>query len=143
MPSPMGRPTLTDDEAARVRAALRRLLHDRSDNQSELARDMKLSQPSISNILSDRTKPSLDTAKRTAYLLGMSVWELLGSVQLGEVDEVDEHQPERSRAEAAARLLGIDARAITIVRARFATHVDMPARQWLHLFEAAESEIPQ
>lgn len=139
----MGRPTLTDDEAERVRAALRRLLQDRNGNQSALARDLKLAQPSISNILSDRTKASLDTAKRTAYLLGMSVWELLGSAQLGEMDEVDEHQPERSRAEAAARLLGIDARAVAIVRERFASKPDMTSRQWMHLFEAAESEIPK
>jgi transcriptional regulator with XRE-family HTH domain len=64
MAKKLGKPTLTQAETDRVLDAMRRALRERhSGNQAALARSLKLSPASISNILSGGNKPSIDTAR--------------------------------------------------------------------------------
>lgn len=107
-----GRPSLSVEEAARVRAKMRELLNERFDgNITALAKALRRKQPSISNVLSsEKNSPSYETARRVAELAGMHVSRLLepdidsSAVKFEPVDRY----PSRAAAIEAARRLRFD-----------------------------------
>lgn len=80
MPTKSGRPSLEEDEAERVRDALRRALAlPRFDgNKTKLGEVLDMSQSAIGQILSGKNAPSLQTARAVAKVIGEDVWALLG-----------------------------------------------------------------
>lgn len=70
--------TLTDDENERVRAAMKRLLHERfGGNGSELSRELGLKQPSVSKFIRGLSGTSHDVATLVANAIGLPVSDLL------------------------------------------------------------------
>lgn len=73
----LGQPTLSDAQIRKVMEALRTLLAQHKGNQSALARDLKMSQASVNDLVLGKNRPSYRTAERIAARLGIAVWSLL------------------------------------------------------------------
>jgi transcriptional regulator with XRE-family HTH domain len=70
---------LPADQAKRVLGALQEIEAQEKGNRSAVARRLKMSQASISNLLNGKNSPSFDTATRIAGATGASVWNVLGT----------------------------------------------------------------
>jgi transcriptional regulator with XRE-family HTH domain len=98
-----GRPTITDEEAERVRAEMRRLRDERYDrNEAALGRALGFTQSAVWQVLNHRNKPSLRMVRAVAKVLGVQPMELLDGAR---PPETDERYPPRERA--IARLRGL------------------------------------
>lgn len=69
--------SLTPDENARVIEAIRELLAKSDDNQSKLAPDLGIKQPTLSALLAGRHQAGYALARRVAMLLRVDVDDLL------------------------------------------------------------------
>lgn len=139
----MAKRDLTPDENERVKELLRALLRRYDDNQSSLAPLLKIGQPALSGILSGRQGTSWRTAVHAASLAGRDVLEVLtGKATSIVVDESDPY-PNRQRAAAAARILGISAQAIDAV-CSMSLKQDTPDTapvEWLDDIRQAEKQL--
>lgn len=109
----MGRRDLGEAQSRRVLTLLQQrldLVH--AGNQTSLARELKMSQPALWELLNDRTKPSLATADALARASGVVVESILYSP--------------REHAAALAREIGVPARAIQQVLAESDDAVPRP-----------------
>lgn len=127
-----GKPSLPDEQRERVLGAMRRIREERFDGKggvTRMAEALGVSQPLVSQATMPGTsyRPGFDLAQRVAKLLGQDVWELLGISGPG-VDH-DEY-PERAKAIRAARLLGMDPRAIEKVRLAPGSKSDVDRSSW-------------
>jgi transcriptional regulator with XRE-family HTH domain len=69
---------LPPEQGKRVLAAMHALLAQENGNRAGLARRLRLSAPSVSNLFNGKNAPSFDTAVRVASAQGISVTTLLG-----------------------------------------------------------------
>ena len=76
--APMGPPTLEPGQVAKVLSVLRELYQQCDQNQSELARRLKMSQAAVRDLLEENNRPSFPTAEKIAKLAGINVWAMLG-----------------------------------------------------------------
>jgi transcriptional regulator with XRE-family HTH domain len=77
-----GRPSLSVDQAARVRAALEKLKRERfDDNQAQLAAAIGIKPPSLHAILQGHNAPSYQTVVRIAEVMGVDEKTLLGGTR--------------------------------------------------------------
>ena len=74
---PMGPPTLNPAQVSKVLDALKVLLERKGRNQSALARELRMSQASVNDLLLGKNRPSFRTAEKIAALLKIQVWALL------------------------------------------------------------------
>lgn len=88
---------LTKAQAQRVLAVLERLRDERfGGSVTALARELGISQPSLTNIMSGRNLPSRTTAEKVAELSGIRLEEFL-----------EQEDPYPARARALGRLRGL------------------------------------
>lgn len=78
------RPAIPPEQARRVMKAIERQLAKRDGNASALARDLGMTQPSLSNLRAGKNGPSLNTARAVAALEGVDVFTLLGERAAGD-----------------------------------------------------------
>lgn len=71
--------SLTDDQNERLRAAIRKIKRERySDNATDTAKALDVSQSLLSRFLAGKTGSSAKVAVAAAEMLGVTVTELLG-----------------------------------------------------------------
>lgn len=91
-----GKPGLPDDQAEHVLRLLRKVLHERfGDRRVDLASALGISGPAVSLLAKAQgNKPSYETAKALAGLVGASVEDVLE----GRVDHLANHPPPAAQA---------------------------------------------
>lgn len=140
---PMPKRDLTPEENERVKDVLRALLRRYDDNQSLLAPLLGIGQPALSGILSGRQGTSWRTAVHAASLLGRDVLEVLTGQPTSIVFDPGDPYPNRQRAAAAARILGISQPAIDAV-CSMSLKQDAPDTapvEWLDDMRQAEKQL--
>lgn len=115
---------LSDAQADRVLTALRRrLAGEHANNQVALARELGIAQPSLWQLLNERTSPSLATAEALARILGVSVESVLNDP--------------RERAALLAREGGVPESAIRRVLEEPPGDAPRPVLYWIDKMKAA------
>lgn len=141
-----GKPTMTSEQANRVRAAMRhRIAHEHGGRAKALATELRVRGPSISQILSGKNRPGYGTALALASVLHITVDELLNGVAPSpptRTVELDDRYPSRAAARAVARSGGLPDAAIAEVDANALGANDDPGVFfWIDQYRAVAARL--
>lgn len=119
---------LSDAQIERVLAVLsRRIERVHGGNTSALAKELKISQPALWQVMNRRTRPSYGTAETLAKLEGLAVESILNSP--------------RERAAALAREGGLSAAAIARVMSEPEPAQERPVLWWIARMQLADQQL--
>lgn len=98
----LGKPSISPSEAKRVREAIERLLATERyrGNKTKLGKDIGISQPAVTQLLSGTNKASIDTAKHVARLEKVPLTAYLDDTAAADVTS---QFPSKQRAAQSAR----------------------------------------
>lgn len=142
---------LSSGQNRRLREAMKRARDELfGGSVTALATALERKQPSISDFINNRGGASFETARRFAVLVHQNVTELIGpadddpDVPPPPVLEIvrDDRYPSRAKAAQAARLLGLDERAIAdVLGVALDADEDPGERYWFKLIERRHEEL--
>lgn len=127
-----GAPTISEADADRVRVVMRSLLtSERGYTVTSLAKALDVAQPSLSQILSGKTKPSVKTAVQLSLEAGVRLSALLPDLFGPLALHVPKKYPSKAGAVLAALEVELPAEAIRLMLTDDPDHLDRdPGPRW-------------
>lgn len=117
---------LTPEQSARVREAIKERLLPKFENPSALAVALDAEQSTIWRFLNKEGGTSINVAARAADLLGEDLYDLLGLKRGPRLVDPNDDQPNRPKALAILREIGVRPRALELLRQHAGAQSDQP-----------------
>lgn len=106
-----GAPSMSEEDADFIRGVMREVMHRLEMTTTALAKELRISQPSLSQILSGKTKPSMQTVVNLSMVSGVSPSALTPSI-LSAFGAAPKKYPSKVQATWACLEVGLPAEAI-------------------------------